>query len=84
MVLCQVSVDEAVAKLLALKEEYKKVTGKDFPTQKRAPSAKKEKQAAAPKKEKVKEKTPEVRIVTRRYIYFKYYSSVSSIYSGTF
>lgn len=54
--------DEAVAQLLALKEEYKKATGKDFPAPKgaRAPSAKKEKQPQPPKKEKLKEKTPEV------------------------
>lgn len=57
----QATIDEAVATLLALKEEYKKVTGKDFPVpSRRAPSAKKEKQPPAPKKEKIKEKTPEV------------------------
>ncbi|KAG8266743.1 hypothetical protein J6590_065252 [Homalodisca vitripennis] len=56
------AVDEAVALLLTLKEEYKKVTGTEFPTAKRAATTKKEKQPPAekPKKEKAKEKTPEV------------------------
>lgn len=60
MDLFQSTIDQAVVQLLALKEEYKKLTGKDFPAPKRAPSAKKEKQPPAPKKEKAKEKTPEV------------------------
>lgn len=61
IVILQVTVDKAVAELLALKEEYKKLTGKEFPApSRRAPSAKKEKPPQAPKKEKSTEKTHEV------------------------